>query len=120
MIVMKKTMHVLFLLSIALCASGWGQSREEQTRWNEDENASHPHLGYPQDWSSRHLVMAGEDGKDPLRAGSREPRHIYNRVMREVAEERGRRHPVRPKRAIKVDWSVSLENGFVPANQFPA
>ena len=120
MISMKKTVHVLFLLSIALCATGWGQNRGEEARLNGDEGANKAHLGYPQDWSSRHLVMAGEDGKDPLRTGSKEPRHIYNRVLREVAEERGRRHPVRPKRAIKVDWSVSLENGFVPANQFPA
>jgi hypothetical protein len=120
MISMKKTVHVLFLLSIAVCATGWAQIRGEETPLNGDEGANKAHLGYPQDWSSRHLVMAGEDGKDPLRTGSREPRHIYNRVMREVAEERGRKHPVRPKRAIKVDWSVSLENGFVPANQFPA
>jgi hypothetical protein len=41
--------------------------------------------------------------------------------MREEAmrEERERRHR-RRRNAIKVDWSVSLENGFVPANQFPA
>jgi len=40
--------------------------------------------------------------------------------MREVASEEGRRHPHRRRRSIQVDWSVSLENGFVPANQFPA
>ena len=26
----------------------------------------------------------------------------------------------RPRRHIRVDWSISLENGYVPQNQFPA
>lgn len=47
------------------------------------------------------------------------PRHVYNRVMRENAIRAANRHP-QHRHAIKVDWSVSLENGFVPANQFPA
>ena len=85
-----------------------------------DANTTQPHLGYPQDWSFRHLIMTGDGGKDPLSTGSREPRHVYNRVMREVAIEEGRRHPRRPRHAMKVDWAVSLENGFVPPNQFPA
>jgi hypothetical protein len=44
--------------------------------------------------------------------------------MRETASEWDRRHrhhrPPQPKHPIKVDWAVSLENGFVPANEFPA
>jgi hypothetical protein len=44
--------------------------------------------------------------------------------MRETAFEWERRHrhhrPPQPKHPIKVDWAVSLENGFVPANEFPA
>ncbi len=40
--------------------------------------------------------------------------------MRENAIRQARRHPIRRKLPIKVDWAVSLENGFVPANQFPA
>ena len=77
------------------------------------------HLGYPQDWSSRHLLMPGMRADDVLAAGDREPRHVYNMVMRQVAMEHlrnrvPRRHP------MKIDWAVSLENGFVPQNQFPA
>jgi hypothetical protein len=95
------------------------QDHPETERKSEDETSR---LGYPQDWSSRHLIMTGENSKDPQAAGRHEPRHVYNRVMREnaIREAReGRRHP-RHRNAIKVDWSVSLENGFVPANQFPA
>jgi hypothetical protein len=42
--------------------------------------------------------------------------------MREVAKEGERRHrhpPLRHK-SITLDWAVSLENGFVSANMFPA
>jgi hypothetical protein len=105
---------------MALGTVGWGQSRERDPQGHDGGDVSQTHLGYPQDWSSRHLVMAGENGKDPLASGSREPRHVYNRVMREVAFEEGRRHPRHRRQNIKVDWSVSLENGFVPTNQFPA
>jgi hypothetical protein len=122
MIFMKNRVHLLFLLAIALCATAWAQRRVEENATDGGDETTKQHFGYPQDWSSRHLVMAGEDGQDPLRAGSREPRHVYNRVMREMAREGERRHrhpPLRQKN-IKVDWAVSLENGFVPANQFPA
>lgn len=123
MIFMTKRVHVLFLLAIALCATTRAQSRVQQNGSDRDDETMKQHFGYPQDWSSRHLVMAGEDGQDPLRAGSREPRHVYNRVMREVAREGEKRrhgHPPLRQKAIKVDWAVSLENGFVPANMFPA
>jgi hypothetical protein len=118
----KKKVQVLFLLAIALCATTWAQSPVQQNSSDRDDGTTKQHYGYPQDWSSRHLVMAGGSGQDPLRAGSREPRHVYNRVMREVAREGERRHghpPLRQK-TMKVDWAVSLENGFVPANMFPA
>ena len=82
------------------------------------------HLGYPQDWSSRHLLMPGTRIEDVLTAGARDPRHVYNYVMRQVAVENARlgmvRPPLRLQRRMKIDWSVSLENGFVPPNQFPA
>jgi hypothetical protein len=107
----------------------WGASLVPlgaQTRHGKLDGESAPasHLGYPEDWSSRHLLIGGEQGKDPLSGGFREPRHVYNRVMREVARERDRderderRRPRR--RAMHVDWAVSLENGFVPATEFPA
>lgn len=91
-------------------------------------------LGYPQDWSSRHLLMPGTRAEDVLVAGVRDPRHIYNMVMRQVALENARTEaedarigiwrpwPPRriPRRTTKIDWAVSLENGYVPQNQFPA
>ena len=79
------------------------------------------HLGYPQDWSSRHLLMPGMRAEDVLAAGDREPRHVYNMVMRQVAMENLRRRvPPRKRHPMKIDWAVSLENGYVPQNQFPA
>jgi hypothetical protein len=78
------------------------------------------HLGYPQDWSSQHLLMPGTRAEDVLAAGARDPRHVYNMVMRQVAVENARRRVVRRPRRIKIDWAVSLENGRVPQNQFPA
>ncbi len=78
------------------------------------------HLGYPQDWSSRHLLMPGTRAEDVLAAGGRDPRYVYNMVMRQVAVENFRigLNPLR--RRMKIDWAVSLENGYVPQNQFPA
>ena len=85
-----------------------------------DASASPAHLGYPQDWSSRHLLMPGMRAEDVLAAGDRDPRHVYNMVMRQVAL-RNLRIGVNPprRRTMKIDWAVSLENGYVPQNQYP-
>ena len=118
-----KKIQFACLLVTLLAVVSWGQKNERQEAGGRDA-ASQSHLGYPQDWSSRHLVMTGEGGKDPFSSASKEPRHIYNRVMREVASEENRRRSHRRRhrsqRNIKVDWAVSLENGFVPTNHFPA
>ena len=97
-----------------------GQAGRERTS-SGDASDGQMHLGYPQDWSSRHLLMPGMRAGDVLAAGERDPRHVYNMVMRQVAMEnlRLRRHKP-PRRLMKVDWAVSLENGYVPQNQFPA
>ncbi len=116
----RQTGLFLLLLSVGLATPARSQEREVSARQNPREDGTSSHMGYPQDWSSRHLVITGDDAKDPLASGSREPRHVYNRVMRENAIREARRHPKRPRHAMKVDWAVSLENGFVPANQFPA
>jgi hypothetical protein len=86
------------------------------------DDASHgrAHLGYPQDWSSRHLLMPGMRAEDVLAAGEKDPRYVYNMVMRQVAVERFRHRERRHQRETKIDWAVSLENGYVPQNQFPA
>jgi len=127
----------------------WGQAGIER---NSADAASDQatHLGYPQDWSSRHLLMPGVRAEDVMLAGERDPRLVYNMVMRRVAMENARPFmPLefmpptdlprtglphtglprttgprlvvpRPRRRIKIDWAVSLENGYVPQNQFPA
>ncbi len=78
------------------------------------------HLGYPQDWSSRHLLMPGIRAENVLAAGARDPRYVYNLVMRQAALENAGVGVQRHRRRIKIDWAVSLENGYVPQNQFPA
>src|SRR5271166_397401 len=110
----------LLLLGIPL----WGQAGEYGISAG-DASDQRAHLGYPQDWSSRHLLMPGLRAEDALAAGERDPRHVYNLVMRQVALENGRRPVLRPgtprhRRHIKIDWAVSLENGYVPLNQYPA
>lgn len=81
-----------------------------------------PHYGYPVDWSSHYLVMTGNDPAAALAAGEKEPRHVYNLVQRMVAARNAGTRAVAPprKKPLKIDWSVSLENGFVPQNQYPA
>jgi hypothetical protein len=118
----------LLLLGIPLS----GQAGMERTS-PEGASEGQTHLGYPQDWSSRHLLMPGTRAEDVLAAGARDPRHVYNMVMRQVALENARiaaenarigiwrpRPPRRIPRRMKIDWAVSLENGYVPQNQFPA
>jgi len=110
----------LLLLGIPL----WAQIEMERTSAGDARQATH--LGYPQDWSSRHLLMPGARAEEVLAAGDRDPRHVYNLVMRRVAVENSRisaRTGIlmpRPRRRMHIDWSVSLENGYVPQNQFPA
>jgi hypothetical protein len=102
----------------------WGQAAMERAA-SGDAIGEPRHLGYPLDWSSRHLVMPGRRTEDVMAAGDRDPRYVYSLVMRRVAAENARigaRYgvPLRRRHRIKIDWSVSLENGYVPANQFPA
>ncbi len=106
-----------------------GQTATEKTAAEKRQEPTH--LGYPSDWSSRHLLMPGMRADGVLAAGERDPRYVYNMVMRRVAAERWRerwrdpvepwRHPVvRPRPRPKIDWAISLENGYVPLNQFPS
>ncbi len=85
------------------------------------ESSEPVHLGYPSDWSARHVILTGADADKILAQGLHDPRHVYNTVQRMVAvrnASRTVRRRVKP--TLKVDWAVSLENGYVPANQFPA
>jgi len=107
----------LFLLSISL------RGQNGIAKMPPGASKRPTHLGYPQDWSSRHLLITGTRAEDPSVAGARDdPRYIYNLVMRRVAVEnaRKRRNRRHRRRRIKVDWAISLENGYMPQNQFPA
>lgn len=99
---------LMMTIGVSLAAQSVDDARQEPV-----------HLGYPQDWSSRHLLMPGMHAEQVLKAGEKDPRYVYNMVMRQVAIS-NLRHPVKRKPPVKIDWSVSLENGFVPQNQFPS
>ena len=105
--------------SVLLGTSLSGQAGTEEPSRIDPSNGQ-THLGYPQDWSSRHLLMPGMRAEDVLAAGDHDPRYVYNMVMRQVAIDRFRHRERRPRRDVKIDWAVSLENGYVPQNQFPA
>src|SRR5208282_4357433 len=66
-----------------------------------DATHEQTHLGYPRDWSSQHLLMPGAQAEQVLAAGLRDPRYVYNMVMRQVAMETSRpgvhRLPHRPQ-----------------------
>ena len=96
-------------LSTALVAQSGSDAHHEPT-----------HLGYPQDWSSPHLLMPGMRAEPVLKAGEHDPRYVYNMVMRQVAIQNLRRRPRKLRHPIKIDWAVSLEKGYVPQNQFPS
>ena len=103
------------LLAIPLC----GQQRLEKP--SMAETPASQHIGYPHDWSSQHLLRPGK-ADDVLAAGDHDPRYVYSWVMRQVAIQRFRR-PLNPRMRrpkTHIDWAVSLENGYVPQNQFPA
>lgn len=84
------------------------------------EESEHPRVGYPHDWSSSHLLMPGARPNDVLAASDHDPRYVYNWVMRQVAVENLRHWVPVPSSKSRIDWAVSLENGYVPQNQFPA
>jgi hypothetical protein len=83
------------------------------------------HYGYPQDWSSTHLLMPGLSmpatrTEDILAAGDQDPRYVYNLITRQAAFQRYNPGVNQFRPRTKIDWAVSLENGYVPQNQFPA
>src|ERR1700686_1495450 len=72
----------LLLLGIPLS----GQAGTERSAAG-DGGHEPTHLGYPQDWSSRHLLMPGMRADDVLAAGDREPRPVFNMGMGEGGME---------------------------------
>lgn len=111
--------RLLFIgLMLALSTSLLAQSATEVAPLGGERHEP-AHLGYPQDWSSPHLLMPGMQADAVLKAGEHDPRYVYNMVMRQVAIDNLRR-PVKRKQIPKIDWAVSLEKGYVPQNQFPS
>jgi hypothetical protein len=111
--------YLTLVAGLLLAIPLYSQDRSENP--SSDDAAPTPRVGYPHDWSSHHLLMPGK-ADDVLVAGDRDPRYVYSWVMRQVAKERFR-HPLNPRMErpkTKIDWAVSLENGYVPQNQFPA
>src|ERR1700723_560088 len=52
-------------------------TREILSSPSPDSRGGEPRLGFPQDWSSRQLVMPGLRTEDALEAGKRDPRYVY-------------------------------------------
>ncbi|HXY07289.1 MAG TPA: hypothetical protein VEI52_05475 [Terriglobales bacterium] len=112
--------RLVFLgLMMTLSASLVAQSKNEILPTSDGRHET-THLGYPQDWSSTHLLMPGMQAEQVLEAGEHDPRYVYNMVMRQVAIENFRHRPAKRKHLTKIDWAVSLEKGYVPQNQFPS
>ncbi len=108
----------------SLCALGlvfsiplFGQTSMQAGR-PVDANQRRAHLGFPQSWSARHLLMPGASDDAVLAAAKHDPRYLYSLVMRHLAANNPHRKSSGP--AMKIDWAVSLENGFVAQDQFPA
>jgi hypothetical protein len=98
-----------------------GQTGAGQADWEKTARAvaigGQGRLSYSQDWSSRHLLMPG--ARAVFAAEKRDPRYVYNQLQRQAAIKNSGIVSAPPPR-MKIDWAVSLENGYVPQNQFPA
>jgi hypothetical protein len=112
---------VLAAFAVVFSLASLAQQSAQDGARARDASDQPEHLGYPQDWSARHLLLTSGNSTSALRAGVHEPRHVYNLIQRMVAEQNMRRG-TRPRRtrSMKVDWAISLENGFVAPDQFPA
>ncbi len=89
------------------------------------------HVGFPVDWSSRHILFTNHASPESFAAASRDPRLYYNwlqRSSRIIARGPGERPlpPSRRRTHIQVDWAMSLGpgtaggNGGMPLGESPA
>jgi hypothetical protein len=98
------------------------------------------HIGRVQDFTARHVTVSGGLTSENISAAQTEPRvllHLNQRALLERTVDdsadfrpQERQHPrdhvvidggsTTAKRSLKVDWSVSLGNGFVAPNMSPA
>src|SRR5580700_10061260 len=81
-----------FCLTAGLLRLGiplFGQARMERPS-SPEPTGEQVHVGYPQDWSSRHLLMPGARTEEIMTAAQRDPRYVYSLVMRQIALQNGR------------------------------
>jgi hypothetical protein len=109
----------IVLAPLLLNTALWGQG-EMDRRETTNAKPAQQHLGYPHDWSSRHLLLSGMQADAALAAADRDPRYVYSLVMRQVAIDHLRHRVPLPQHKAKIDWAVSLENGYVAQKQYPA
>jgi len=109
---------LLLLLGIPLSGQTQTTTKANALSPGDDGNGL-PHLGYPQDWSSRHRLIPSVRRADVLATTTRDPRLVYNLAMRQAALKNSQR-PAPPRQRSEVDWAVSLENGYIVQDGFPA
>jgi hypothetical protein len=104
--------------------SGIATGRDSDKTQPANTASGKAHIGYVQDWSSRYLLRPGTRVEDVVADGYRDPRLIYNMIRSQAALKgsSGSGTPLRPEASerSKIDWAVSLENGYVAPDQFPA
>jgi hypothetical protein len=66
----------LLLLGIPLSGQTRMETPETEMASPQGAGDGQTHLGYPQDWSSPHLLMSGTRAEDVLAAGAGDPRHV--------------------------------------------
>ncbi|MGP0098315.1 MAG: hypothetical protein ACLPHI_14860 [Terriglobales bacterium] len=101
-----------------------GQSGIVKGKDTDNAGNGRGHIGYVQDWSSRYLLRPGTRVEDVVADGYHDPRLIYSMLRHQAALKGSDASgaPLRPEASerSKVDWAVSLENGYVAQDQFPA
>ena len=111
---------VLAAMLVTEVAIGQTRPSADASAARAGDSAKTENLGYPADWSSHHLVMTGDSAETAVAAGSHDPRYVYNLVQRRAALRKRRLTSSSPGKPLHIDWAVSLENGFVPQDQYPA
>jgi len=89
------------------------------------------HVGFPVDWSTRHVLFTNQASPEGFAAASRDPRMYYNWLQRSshiIARGPGQMPlpPSKRRKHIQVDWAMSLGpgtaggNGGMPLGESPA
>jgi len=121
----KSLLHSLFF--VLLTAGVFLPAR----LWSQEP--AHEHIGFPVDWSSRHILYANAGSVEQRVAASRDPRFYFNWLQRTapVIESRGRFFgrgpgeipvPVSKRgKHLRVDWAMSLgPTSGMPIGETPA